>query len=316
MESDTRVLTLLSLAVLASGCIHSGGGTVTEGPESVVIEEMNVQPAEIYSGQPVRASLTAANAGSVEAEVLVGEDGGKILGDYCVDLFELDSFSASSSRSAGTQSSYRLESGERVNARWTLQQQGNVPIYGKRCNLEFSVPFNYSVESYRQVQVKQDRNVEGSESLASESTSGPLVLAIDTLPGSTGQSGTYVLSEDGDDTINVLIELINSEPEQEFNKGLVNVDKSSLEIEASEPLQLDEEFQNGEWVANGYSETRCEVPESEIRMVQGRSVTISCEIPIEQDIDAPSVLSEISAAVDYTYVKSAGQVEVSVNARE
>lgn len=310
----------MSLIVLVSGCIDTGGGseTITEGPESVVIEELRVQPQQIYSGQPVRASITAVNAGNTDAEVDVGENGGQILGDYCTDLFKLDSFTASSSRSPDVQESYMLESGEKVNARWTLQQQGNVPIYGKRCNLEFSVPFNYTVESYRQIQIKRDRAVEGSSKLSSESTTGPLSLRIDTLPGSTGQTNTYVLSENGDDTVNVMIELINTEPQEEFNKGLVNVDKSSFYVEATEPLQVDEEYSDGEWSAEGYpdSEARCDMPEREIRMLEGRSVTITCEIPLDSEIDTPSVISEISAGVNYRYVKNAGQVEVRVEPRE
>lgn len=309
----------MSLAVLASGCINTGGGsgTVTEGPESVVIEELSVNPQEIYSGQPVQASITAVNAGNIPAEVNVGENGGQILGDYCTDLFNLDSYAAYSDRSSQTQDSYRLESGEMVNARWTLQQQGNVPIYGKRCNLEFSVPFNYSVEAYRQIQIKQNREVQGSPQLSSESTTGPLALAIDTLPGSTGQTSTYVLSENGDDTVNVVIELVNKDPNEEFNKGLVDVDKSSFYVEATEPLQVDEEYRNGEWSTNGYPEedARCDMPETDIRMLEGRSVTISCEIPLDSEIDSPSVISEISAGVNYKYIKNAGQVEVRVEPR-
>ena len=263
----------MSIIVLASGCIDTGGDaqTVTEGPESVVIEELSVEQREIYSGQPVRASITAVNAGNNDAVVTVGENGGQILGDYCTDIFNLDSYTASSSRSSQIQESYELQSGERINARWTLQQEGNVPIYGKRCNLEFSVPFNYSVEAYRQIQIKRDRDVEGSSQLSSESTTGPLTLAIDTLPGSTGQTSTYVLSENGDETVNVMIQLVNNEPQEEYNKGLVNVDKSSFYVEATEPLQLDEEYRNGEWSADGYpdSEARCDMPDRQIRMLEG-----------------------------------------------
>lgn len=310
----------MSIIVLASGCIDTGGDaqTVTEGPESVVIEELSVEQREIYSGQPVRASITAVNAGNNDAVVTVGENGGQILGDYCTDIFNLDSYTASSSRSSQIQESYELQSGERINARWTLQQEGNVPIYGKRCNLEFSVPFNYSVEAYRQIQIKRDRDVEGSSQLSSESTTGPLTLAIDTLPGSTGQTSTYVLSENGDETVNVMIQLVNNEPQEEYNKGLVNVDKSSFYVEATEPLQLDEEYRNGEWSADGYpdSEARCDMPDRQIRMLEGRSVTINCEIPLDSEIDTPSVISEISAGADYKYVKNAGQIEVRVEPRE
>lgn len=317
MESDTRVLTLMFLAVIASGCVNSGGGsTVTEGPESVVVQELSVQPTQIYSGQQVRASLTAANAGNTDARFSVGVNGSELLGDYCTDLFSLESFTASSSRSADTQDSYLVKSGEKVNARWNLQQQGDVPIYGKRCNLEFSAPFNYTVQSYRQVQIKQNRDVSGSPQLNSESSSGPLVMAIETLPGSTGEPNTFVASEGADDSINVLIELVNSQPTEEYNKGLVDVEKKSFRIKAADPLELDESYQDGKWSSNGdYEDTRCDMPEADIRMTSGRSVTISCDIPIDSDISSPSVLSEISASVNYTYIKNAGQVEVQVQPR-
>lgn len=307
----------MSLVVLASGCVHSSGGgeTITEGPESVAVQELSVTPTEIFEGQPVRASLTAFNAGNIEAEVGVGENGGQILEDYCTDLFNLKEFGASSSRSSEIQNSYMLKPGEKINARWTLQQEGHVPIYNKRCNMEFSVPFNYSVESYRQVQIKRDRDVSGSSQLSSESTTGPMALAIDTLSGSTGKKGTYVLSENGDDRINVLIQLINKNPEEELNKGLVDVDKNSFYVRATDPLQLDEEFRNGEWKPNGYDPARCDMPDADIRMMQGRSVTISCEIPLDSEIDSPSVISEISAGTGYTYIKNAGQVEVTVKPR-
>lgn len=319
MESNRKVLTLLSIVVLASGCINSGGGeTVTEGPESVLVESLTVTPKEIYSDQPVRASITAVNAGNIEAKVDVGENGSELLGDYCTDLFKLEQFRASSSRTSQTEESYTLQSGEKINARWTLEQQGNVPIYGKRCNLAFSVPFNYSVESYRQIQIKQDRDVSGSPQLSSESTTGPMVLAIETLPGSTGQPNTFVLSENRDNRINVMIQLINPSPDDEegFNKGLVDVDKRSFYVQASKPLQLDESYEDGAWTVNAdYEDPRCDMPEADIRMTQGRSVTISCEIPIDSDIESPSVLSEITAGVGYQYIKNAGQRQVQVQPR-
>lgn len=319
MDSNATVLTLLSIVVFTSGCLHSGGSsqTVTEGPESVMIQELNVNPTEIYSGQPVRASLTAVNAGNVEAEVMVGKNGGEILADYCTDMFELTDFSSSSTRKTGTLESYVLQPGEKVNARWTLEQKGTVPVYGKRCNLDFSVPFNYSVSTYRQLQIKQDREVSGSPSLSSESSSGPMVMVVEALTGSTGEPNTYVLSENGDRRINVMIQMINSEPSEEYKKGLIDVYKSSFHVEATSPLQLNESYENGEWTANGYSDSehRCNMPDADIRMTQGRSIMINCEIPLDEEINSPSVITEISAGVDYTYVKNAGQVQVRVQRR-
>lgn len=259
--------------------------------------------------------MVAFNAGNVEADVAIGDDGEKLLGDYCTDIFRLENFRSSSSRSAQTQQSYTLQPGDKISARWTLRQEGNVPIYGKRCNLEFSVPFNYTVDAYRQVQIKQNRDVSGSQKLSSESTKGPMVLAIDALRGSTGQPGTYVLSENGDERINIVFQLINPDPQEEFNKGLVDVNKNSFYVKATDPIQLDERYEDGEWVTNGYEEPRCDMPDADIRMTQGRSVMINCEIPLDAEIDSPSIISEISAGAQYTYIKNAGQYQVQVKPR-
>lgn len=318
MESNARVLTLLFLAVTVSGCLHSSGGeTITEGPEAVTIQGVEATPSEIYSGQTVRASLTAFNSGNLPADVIVGDRGKRVLTNYCPDVFENveDRYSAASSRESSTQDSYRLEPGEKINVRWMLRQKGDVPLYGKKCNLEFSVPFNYSVESYRQVQIKQDRDVSGSPNLDAESSTGPMVLAVEALPGTTGERSTYISTEDGDKRINLLVQLVNRDPEEEFRKGLVNVHKNTFYIEASEPLELNERFENGEWNPEGYSEPKCEMPGQELRMFQGKSATIRCDIPVPSDIDSPSVLSEITAGVDYTYIKDGGKRTVEVQPR-
>jgi hypothetical protein len=323
MERDTTVLTLLFLAVVASGCLHASGEetTVTEGPESVTIQSLEVNPTEIYEGQNVRASLTAYNSGNLPAEVLVGENGTRMLTDYCPDIFHNNHnrFSASTSTTTETRqdkgAKYSLEPGEKIDIRWLLEQEGNVPLIGKRCRLSFSVPFNYSVEAYRQVQIKQDRNTQGSPQLNSESSSGPLVMSLDTLAGATGRPGTYIAAEDGDNRIQLLIQLVNEEPQEEYRKGLVEIQEDSFYIQASEPLNLDERVENGEWTSEGYSGTRCEMPDADFRMYQGRSVTIQCNIPVPEDFDQPSVLSEITAGVDYTYIKNAGERTVQVDTR-
>ncbi|MFT4892268.1 MAG: hypothetical protein ACI8Z7_000035 [Candidatus Nanohaloarchaea archaeon] len=329
MERDTTVLTLLILTVVASGCVHSGGGdaTITEGPESVTIQEVSVDPSQIYEGQNVRASLTAYNSGNLPAEVLVGENGSQMLTDYCPDIFDnnMDRFSASTSTVVETRegegASYALDPGEKIDVGWVLQQEGNVPLNGFRCPMSFSVPFNYSVEAYRQVQIKQNREVEGSPQLNSESSSGPLVMAIETLPGATGRQGTYITpgGDTGDENIQLLIQMINEEPQEEYRKGLVDVAEESFYIRASEPLSLDEEVVNGEWQVQGDygegSEPRCEMPNADFRMYQGRSFTIQCNIPVTEDFDQPSVLSEITAGVNYTYIKDAGERTVEVQTR-
>jgi hypothetical protein len=325
MERDTTVLTLLILTAVASGCVHtSGGGTITEGPESVTVDTVTVEPSQIYEGNDVRVSLTAFNSGNLPADVIVGENGTRMLTDYCPDIFDNkhERFSASTSTVAetrqGEDASYALEPGEKIDVRWLLEQEGNVPLNGFRCPMSFSVPFNYSVESYRQIQIKQSREVEGSPQLNSESSSGPLVMALETLPGATGVQGTYVTpgEDTGDQNIQLLVQLINEEPREQYRKGLVEISEKSFYIKASDPLQLNERAVDGEWEVQGdYSETRCDMPDADFRMYQGKSLTIQCNIPVPDEFDQPSVLSEITAGINYTYIKDAGERTVEVQTR-
>lgn len=328
MERDTTVLTLLFLTVVASGCVHSGGGgTITEGPESVTVESVTVDPSQIYEGQDVRVSLTAFNSGNLPADVIVGENGTRMLTDYCPDIFNNNHnrFSASTSTDADTRqgegASYALDPGEKIDVRWLLEQEGNVPLNGFDCPMSFSVPFNYSVESYRQVQIKQNRQVEGSQQLNSESSSGPLVMALETLPGSTGSQGTYVAPDEdtGDENIQLLVQLINEEPQEQYRKGLVEISDKSFYIKASDPLQLNERVVDGEWRVQGEYEDssgpRCDMPDADFRMYQGKSLTIQCNIPVPDNFDQPSVLSEITAGINYTYIKDAGERRVEVQTR-
>lgn len=100
----------------------------------------------------------------------------------------------------------------------------------------FQVPFNYSVNSFRQIQVKRSRNVEGSQ-LQSKSTSGPLLFAIETI-GGTGEEGksTYIAGED--QNMRVLLQLQNRGQEG-YDKGVVDIRERSLTIESDGPGDLD-----------------------------------------------------------------------------
>ncbi|MFB6209629.1 MAG: hypothetical protein ABEJ56_05860 [Candidatus Nanohaloarchaea archaeon] len=367
------------------------------------ILDLSASPSKIYRGQSVRVSLEAMNAGNIPAEVTVGKKGEKILRDYCTDMFENsgEGFSSSTSTTTEEKKKYDLKPGERMNVRWLLQQQGDVPLYGKRCGLEFSIPFDYSVQAFRQVQIKRSAEVEGSEKLSSESSAGPMLLSMRTLPGATGKTSTFIATEDGDRYISLVVELINKEPEEEYTKGLIDVEEKSLYIEGSGPLKFREEFDKvgskvseqtcggceaGKICARAQVDTRttyrcvgnsvkwvskvdkigsssgssssqgcskcgsgercvydrrtkrytcvsdgsdsgssgseveleppyCSVPSSELKLSKGRSLAIRCRIPVPDKINAPSVLSELEAGVNYTYVKDAGERTVRVEPR-
>lgn len=335
MEKEKAVLSLLFLTVIASGCINSDNST-----GSVTVKSLNVEPTQIYEGQSVRAWLEIENTGNLPGEVAVGENGERILRGHCPDIFsnDKDAFSVTTTRENFEDGSVSLRPGDELRLRWKLDQDMNkVPLYGLNCDLEFPVRFNYSVSSFKQVEIKRDREVEGSPQLESKSSSGPMKIAVGTIPGSTGETSTYIAdTSEGDDSrvISVVLRLQNPNPEEEYGKGVVDVDESSLRIEATDPLELDERMEVDEgaqssaprgsteglsWKSDSsdYSEPRCEVPSTSLRLSRGSSADIRCDIPLPEksELDKPSLISEISAHVNYTYEKDAGTRSIEVERR-
>ncbi len=332
MENRKLVLSLLILVVTASGCFGNGGEeTSSEGKGSITVQNLNVQPNQIYGGSEVNVGMDLVNTGKLPARLTLGSDGGTIFKNYCPDIFEMKDFRAISALGNDKQN-YVLEPKQSVKLRWELQQEGRVPLYGKKCDMRFEVPFNYTVSAYKQVQVKRNRDVEASD-LVSESSAGPLLLAIETI-GSTAEEGQSTFVSGDDENVTVLLQLQNGERE-EYNKGVVDIAEKSLTISADSPLELDEGFVkdvNNQCSGNvmspgcithdviwkplpgaGYSDKRCDLDKDEkLRIFEGKSRVISCEIPVPDSMSKPSVISEIEASVNYTYVKDVGTRSVEV----
>lgn len=330
MDHRSAVLSLLFLAVLASGCINSGQDTKAESRQSITVQELSVEPKQVYQGTSVRASVEVKNTGNLPAEISLGKEGKRVLKDQCQDIFSIGPEGSDSGQgfrvvTSGEEigdSRIALEPGQELRLSWKLNQVGDVPLYGLKCNLKFELPFEYSVSSFRQVQIKKSREVEGSPKLASESSSGPLLFAIETIGSTTGGQSTFVAPDTGGRTVTVLFQLQNKKREG-FGKGVVDVKEETLEVEASPPLELREGFVGSSWqpliqYVRGSNRARCNVDDGEeITLFEGKSRVISCDVPLPEasTLDSPSVISEVTGSVEYEYLKDVGTRTVEVKNR-
>ena len=299
-HTQKTVLSLLFLTVVVSGCVN--GGMDTDGPEAVEIQELSVTPTTVHEGSSTRAVLEASNIGNIPGEIEVKQDGDNILTDRCQDMFGLEDFSYTAPPQSGSNGEYELDPGDGMRFVWDLQQEGTVPLYDLDCNMNFQLPFNYTVQATSQIQVKEDLSVEGAEELESQSSSGPMLAAIETIPGAAEQASTYSIEDD--DTITVHMQLQNQETEDGYGTGVVNVDSEALDISASDELR------NGEDI-----EDLCEIPEEGLTMHEGGSELITCDFEVPEDINGPAQIFDIEISVDYTYVRNAGTRSVEVTQR-
>jgi len=206
--------------------------------------------------------------------------------------------------------SVRLKPDRDLNMRWRLEHVGNTPLYGERCDLEFAMVFNYSVNALKQVQVKRNDEVEGSPELRTQSSQGPLYFAVETVGSSTGDDSTFVAGRDDEVTTHLQLQNIGQEG---VAKGVVDLQEESLEISATEPLKFQEDIDS--W--SGDADTICDIDENEdLRIFEGESRVLTCNIPAPEDIEEPSQISEIFASVNYTYRKDLGSRRVEVEVRE
>ena len=296
MEKRNLALSLLFLAVIFSGCIDNSEGKASG--KAMVINGPNVQPTEIFEGASVRVDVSVENSGKIDGKIKIGENGREIITDYCPDFFSIERFNAHSSRESGTSPSYELQPGEQVQMNWELEQQGGkVPLNGYSCPMKFQVPFDYSVQAYHQIQIKQEDTTSGDVQLSSKSSQGPMTILIETIGSSSSRGSPVFLKEDQPEA---LIQLVNEEPEQSSYRGVVRL--QDLEVEASgvniEPLEECRGYEEGE----------------PIELLHGKSQVIRCDItnPSKALGSNPSIRAEISASADYTYIRSLGSKTVEV----
>jgi len=94
---------------------------------------------------------------------------------------------------------------------WNLDQEGvSVPLNGYSCPVKFQVPFNYTVQAYQQLQIKQE-DIETEVDLSSQTSKGPLSIAIETIGSSSRTGAPVFLARDSPEA---LIQIVNEQPEQ------------------------------------------------------------------------------------------------------
>lgn len=289
MENRNLALSLLFLAIVVSGCADNGEKV---SGDAVTVTGPTIQPSEIFEGSSAQAKIGVENTGKISGQVLVGENGEKIMTDHCPDFFNIEDFQARSSRNSDTINKYDLQPGERIQVNWRLNQSGgNVPLNGYSCPVKFQVPFNYSVQAYQQIQIKQE-DTETEVDLSSQTSQGPLSIAIETI-GSSSRTGAPVFLER--DKPGALIQIVNEQPDNSVFRGVIEV--RDLEI-GSSGIELGEG-------CDGISET--------IKIDRNHmSEIIRCDINGTELNGRPSKRAEITASASYTYVKDIGSRNIKV----
>lgn len=71
MMENKKILVILSLVVIASGCSHTASTTSTSSSDSVTVQNFSAFPQDVYNDQQVRLTLTLINDGDATAENVV-----------------------------------------------------------------------------------------------------------------------------------------------------------------------------------------------------------------------------------------------------
>jgi hypothetical protein len=337
MDRGATVLTLLFIAMVSSGCI--GGGNTTDvdqyGDQAIVVHNLQVTPDEIFAGSTVRVRMSLSNVGQLPADLQVRSTeldgsydnmGRNVLTNHCPDIFDVTDFSASSTNTSSKKDVFHLEPGYKVRMNWELSQEGgNVPLNGYNCQLNFEVPFNYSVEAFRQIQVKENPDVTGSEELFAKSSEGPMKLEIEAIGSSAPRGSPTYLSGDNAE---VLVQLVNKEPEETSYIGTVELGPPRMEARGFNFAEVEveeDDVDSAKKIArysddlsiseDGGTYEICPDPDSipengNLIIYQGQSKIFRCNL--DWPTPTPSLKGEIYAQADYTYVKNAGTREVFV----
>ncbi len=302
MEKRTAALSLLFLTVIVAGCTDSNTTGKVEG-QAIRVTQLDITPTQIREDSTVRISMGVRNVGEVSSEVQVGDNGNKILTNYCSDFFTIqeNDFSSYSSSNSETQQSYELAPQEEVKMNWELKQEGDVPLNGYSCDMKFQVPFNYSVEAFKQIQIKKNEEVGGEPQLSSKSSQGPLTIDMG-VTGSSLQLDAPVFLEG--DKPEVLIGFANERVEESKYQGLISL--KNPEISANKI-----EFEEGQCPEEGDKE--------EIQLYEGKSAQpIRCDLVYSRGGSdytlgsMPSIKPEITVSANYTYTLNVGERTVEV----
>lgn len=281
--NGVRLIILLVVTFLASGCVDNGSSTT-----GIAVDRLNVEPSSIAEGNTVSVLLEARNSGLLEGIVDVGEENGKeVLTNYCSDYFQIENFNAKAERNQEREqdNSYNLSDGERLIMQWRLRQEGaEVPTFGYDCDLKFEIPFNYSVTAYKQLQVLEDRSVETEVEPAEDSSAGPLSFDMELIGTSSNRKNTFLKNEN----VSLYITAYNRREEEDKEnpfKGLIEL--HGLEINSNGAVDIEDE--------------KC-LDKENVALAAGDKNIYRCGISVEKD-PSPSAMGEITANVDYTYVR-------------
>jgi hypothetical protein len=303
MDYRFQAILMIGLALAASACV--GGDDSFQG--SIQITEFSVAPTEIFEGQDFSVALEAENTGAKTANISVEENGANVMIDACEQVFDIEpqGFNIVSSAEPDP---YSLENGQGLRLEWEMSHEGSVPRYGRECDLSFQMPFNYSVTAFTQIQIVENEGSEIKPDLQHKSSTGPLSIDVTTIPSGNQR---YVTNED--EKVEVLFKMVNNQPEEDRNKGLVNINTDSVKIEANDPLDFEAEMgPDGEWESEG--DGSCSSPGRDIPVFQGESQTYRCEITLPDSVEISEV-SEISIGFSYKYVKDVGTKTIKVKTR-
>jgi hypothetical protein len=298
MPKSKVILLILAITITVSGCSIIGGETSDQSSgDAISVDRFEVTPQQIYAGSDVSAVLQITNTGNTKAEINVGDQGTNILKSYTPDLLKIEDFSASSSNISKTKKEYHLRPDDSLSMSWDLHQfdESRVRFYAdQQIDMAFQIPFDYSVESYQQFQVKEDRDVSDLENLASASSSGPMDIHIQMIGSSSEHGSPIFLSQDN---VQVRIRFINNDVEEGDGVGLI-------EIENPEIRALGDDF--------SIPEDGCNTPDN-IRVSGESSTTITCDLNIP-DVESSSQ-GEIQVAADYTFTKTVSKDHITVQYR-
>lgn len=323
MEREYLIITVLLTTLISSGCMGGGGSSDTgldigPGGKTITVTNYEVQPQSILAGQGTQVDIGVVNTGGMTAKVQVGKEGTspnnvegrQILVNSCPDIFSITRFSSESSRLADTNTSYTLEPGDELELSWSMSSvEDNIPLNGYRCPVGFQIPFDYSVNAYQQLEVKQNEEVQGSTNIQSKTSTGPLNINLEMI-GSTSEQEAPTFIEG--DSMEVLLQMENTAPEESSYQGLVEL--GSPTIRSSERFSINAtscnfDTMNGEGVRDSVE------IDKQMRLYQGQSRIVRCDITLEGSLGSPSVRGQITAEANYTYIKDLGETEIQVEYR-
>ncbi|QGA80796.1 hypothetical protein [Candidatus Nanohalobium constans] len=282
---DSKVIILIALASIASGCADTGGGT------GISIKELNVEPSQISADSTAVVNFEAVNNGNLAGEVNTGSNGTEIMTNYCSDIFKIEDFRSSATKPSSNENQYKLETGDRLRLTWMLDQNkpGEIPLQGYPCDLKFQLPFNYSVKAYKQIQVKQDREADGSPNLGSDISEGPLSIDMEVI-GSTSNQRDTVLKRDN---ASIYLTAHNTDDEDSSFRGLIKI--QNISISSSGKIQVNKDC--GE--------------KGSVDLASGKEKIYRCQIK-HDEFDTPSIRGEVEAEINYTFVKDLGSKSIQV----